>query len=234
MEPTTDEAQSSLRVQRPSKTLRQLTLDKMREAILNGHFQPGERLVERDLCAQLGVSRTIVREVLRHLESEGLVANVSNRGPIVAETSSDEAWQIYQIRAVLEAMAAQACASSPDERTTDSLRLALVDIESAYALKDPARVLEGTAEFYEILFRSAGLTIAWDVVSSLTLRINRLRSMTIKEHNRSTEGPREMRAIVEAISRGDPDAAADAARAHVLKAASIARGLLDQRDAEGR
>jgi DNA-binding GntR family transcriptional regulator len=60
--------------------LRELTLDKVREAIVSGYFKPGHRLVERDLCAQLGVSRTIVREVLRHLESEGLVANLVNNG----------------------------------------------------------------------------------------------------------------------------------------------------------
>lgn len=64
-------AGNAIRVERPTKTLRELALDKVRDAIVDGYFRPGDRLVERDLCAQLGVSRTIVREVLRHLESEG-------------------------------------------------------------------------------------------------------------------------------------------------------------------
>ncbi|WP_163535827.1 GntR family transcriptional regulator, partial [Klebsiella pneumoniae] len=62
-----------MRVDRSAKTLRELTLEKMREAIVSLRFRPGDRLVERDLCEQLGVSRTVVREVLRHLEAEGIV-----------------------------------------------------------------------------------------------------------------------------------------------------------------
>ncbi len=64
---------SSLRIDRNQKTLRELTLEKMRDAIIGQYFLPGQRLVERTLCDELGVSRTIVREVLRHLETEGLV-----------------------------------------------------------------------------------------------------------------------------------------------------------------
>ena len=86
---------SSLRVTRPQKTLRELTLDQMRNAIIDGHFKPGQRLVERDLCTQPGVSRTIVREVRRQLESEGLVATVGTRGPVVAVTTPEQALQIY-------------------------------------------------------------------------------------------------------------------------------------------
>ena len=86
------------------------------EAIEAGVYKPGDRLVERDLCTQLGVSRTIVREVLRHLESEGLVANpVNNKGPMVARLELDEARQIYEIRAALEGMAARLSCIDADE-----------------------------------------------------------------------------------------------------------------------
>lgn len=60
-----------LTVERNTKTLRQLTLEKVREAILRFHFMPGDRLVERELCKQLGVSRSVVREVIRYLEEIG-------------------------------------------------------------------------------------------------------------------------------------------------------------------
>ena len=74
------DAQPSLKVERRTTTLRELALEKMRTAILEAHFQPGERLVERSLCEGLGVSRTVVREVLRHLEAEGLVDSIPNQG----------------------------------------------------------------------------------------------------------------------------------------------------------
>ena len=73
-----DSQPDALLIDRPAKTLRQLALEKMREAILTMKFRPGERLVERALCERLGVSRSVVREVLRHLESEGLVETIPN------------------------------------------------------------------------------------------------------------------------------------------------------------
>src|SRR5215469_10859654 len=100
----------SLKVERPTITLRELALQKMRTAILDARFLPGDRLVERALCEELGVSRTVVREVLRHLETEGLVESLPNQGPIVAILDIDTAAEIYEIRALLEGDAAMACA----------------------------------------------------------------------------------------------------------------------------
>ena len=135
---------ASLMVQRPGKTLRELALARMRDALLDNHFKPGERLVERDLCDQLGVSRTVVREVLRHLESEGLVSTVGTRGPVVAQTTPEQAMQIYEIRGALEGMAARACALKGDSATTDGLQEMLDRIKSAYARNRMDLVLDAT------------------------------------------------------------------------------------------
>jgi GntR family transcriptional regulator, trigonelline degradation regulator len=221
------EGENALRVQRPLKTLRELALAKMRESILTFHFEPGVRLVERDLCAQLGVSRTVVREVLRHLESEGLVTILPNRGPIVAETSPEEALQIYEIRSALEGLAARACAERGDGEIAAALQRTLETIRAAYAAKDLAGVLAATTEFYRLLFQGADKDVAWGIVSALTLRINRLRSMTIKSAGRDVSGPDEMQTIVDAVRRRDGDAAAEAAQRHVERASLIARRILD-------
>jgi DNA-binding GntR family transcriptional regulator len=215
-----------LRVDRSAKTLRELALEKMREAILEMRFKPGERLVERDLGAQLGVSRTIVREVLRHLETEGLVATQQHRGPIVAITTADEARQIYEIRGVLEGIAARACAESKDARVVEALEARLAGIKAAYAADDLAQVLTETTEFYRILFTASRRDIAWGIVNSITVRINHLRSMTIKTPGRNVEGPLQMQRIVDAIKKGDGNGAYNAALAHVTHASSIAQALL--------
>ncbi|WLE00221.1 GntR family transcriptional regulator [Agrobacterium leguminum] len=191
---------TAIRVERPTKTLRELALDKVRDAIVNGYFRPGDRLVERDLCAQLGVSRTIVREVLRHLESEGLVANLPNKGPMVAMLDLDEAKQIYEIRGALEGMAARLCAERRDPAIVEALEVSLSHIRESY--------------------------VAWGVVNLLTVRINHLRSMTIKTKSRDTEGPAQMEKIVEAIRQGDGDAAYKAALDHVASASAIAEAVL--------
>lgn len=217
----------SLKVKRPEKTLRELTLEQMRNAIIEGHFKPNERLVERDLCEQLGVSRTIVREVLRHLESEGLVATGGTRGPVVAQTTAEQAMQIYEIRGVLEGMAARACAGPGHAAIADSLQLVLDRIRTGYAKRKMDGVLKETAEFYRLLFAGAERGVAWDIVCSLTARITRLRAMTIRSPGRSEEGPAQMQLIVDAIRDGDGDAAYRAAQAHIGIASAIARRLLD-------
>lgn len=217
---------TAIRVERPNKTLRELALDKVREAIVNGYFKPGDRLVERDLCAQLGVSRTIVREVLRHLESEGLVANLPNKGPIVARLDLDEAKQIYEVRGALEGMAARLCAESGDPSIVPALERALMEIRNSYHNKDMAGVLANTSTFYQILFGKVDRHVAWGVVNLLTVRINHLRSMTIKTENRNVDGPAQMERILDAIRRGDGPGAYQAALDHVTSAAAIAEKLL--------
>jgi DNA-binding GntR family transcriptional regulator len=217
---------AAIRVERPTKTLRELALDKVREAIVDGYFRPGDRLVERDLCAQLGVSRTIVREVLRHLESEGLVANLPNKGPIVAQLDLAEAMQIYEIRGALEGMAARLCAERSSPEIVAALEAALQGIRDSYRDKNMPGVLSHTSSFYHKLFTMVDRNVAWGVVNLLTVRINHLRSMTIKTSNRDTEGPAQMAKIVDAIRRGDGEGAYKAAMDHVAAACAIAEAVL--------
>ena len=105
------------RINHQPSTLRDVVLDHLRNAIIDGVFKPGERLVERVLCERLGVSRTVVRETLRYLDAEGLVEHIPHRGPIVASMTWAQARQIYDIRRMLETAAAMSCA----ERMTDPL-----------------------------------------------------------------------------------------------------------------
>src|SRR5271167_1412107 len=87
--------------------LRKQVLDELRQSIISGRLSPGERLVERELISMMGVSRTVIREALRQLESEGLVAIIPNKGPIVRTLTWEEAQDLYAIRAVLEGLAAR-------------------------------------------------------------------------------------------------------------------------------
>lgn len=212
----------ALRVDRSTKTLRELALEKLRDAILNLRFKPGERLVERHLCDQLGVSRTVVREALRHLETEGLVETLPHQGPAVARPDPHSIEEIYEMRALLEALAAKACAENASDRDIARLGKALDRIVAAYERGDPALVLKSTTEFYEVLFRGSGKLVAWEVVRSLNARVNFLRAMTISTPGRDKSGVAEMRRIVDAIVARDASAAHIAAIDHVRAAARLA------------
>ncbi|OUL96435.1 GntR family transcriptional regulator, partial [Paraburkholderia hospita] len=88
------------------ETLRHQVENMLRQAIMSGRFAPGARLIERELCESLGVSRTSVREALRKLEAEKLVRSVPHKGPIVAVISPQEASELYALRGLLEGFAA--------------------------------------------------------------------------------------------------------------------------------
>src|ERR1044072_1826069 len=97
----------SMRVARVAAPVRQQVAEVLRAAITSGRFAQGQRLVEKDLCELTGVSRASAREALRHLESEGLIETLPNRGPLVSRLSPRDAASIYQVRGALEALAAQ-------------------------------------------------------------------------------------------------------------------------------
>jgi DNA-binding GntR family transcriptional regulator len=217
---------TELKIDRSAKTLRELTLEKLRDAILGFSFRPGERLVERALCEKLGVSRTVVREALRHLEAEGLVESLPQQGPIVARPDPSKAAQIYEIRALLEAEAALSCAhrATPDDLSL--LEGAIDSIEKAFAEENLRKVLQGTTRFYEILFSCAEKPVAWSIVQLLNARINQLRALTISAPGRSDAAPREMRLIYEAIKAKDGRRAYNASIAHVETVAALAQEAL--------
>lgn len=218
----------SLKVQRPTATLRELALEKMRTAIIDAHFQPGERLVERSLCEILGVSRTVVREVLRHLETEGLVESKPNQGPIVAVLDFETAAEIYEIRALLEGEAAMACAQQADERLVAELAACIDQIEQAFEAQDHQKVKAHTSAFYERMFIAGKKHVAWEIVQLLIARINRLRALTIASDDRGRQAVVEMRQILTGIRNGNGADARKAAIAHVDRVAEIAQKLLAQ------
>lgn len=217
---------AALRIETPPATLREMALERMRRAIISGLFEPGARLVERTLCEQLGVSRSVIREVIRHLEAEGLVEMLAKQGPIVARLEWEDARQIYEIRAALESVAVADCAEIADEVVKVKLRRALDELQRTSSENSPAGILDATTEFYRIIFHASGNNISWDIVSRLNSRISRLRVMTLSTSNRTVSGPSQIRQIFEAIERNDPAAAAAACRAHVTAAAAIAESII--------
>lgn len=222
-----DSSTPSLKVDRSAKTLRELTLEKMHEAIFSGYFAPGERLVERKLCELLGVSRSVIREVLRQLESEGLVETIA-QGPMVARLDVGRAAQIYALRALLEGEAARVCAEKASDATLAELAALNQHIQQAFARDEFTLVMERTTAFYQCMFLGSGLEVAWEMVQSLNARINRLRAMTISSAERKAATAQEMAALVDALLRRDGAAAEKASREHIHKAAEIAIGKLSR------
>ncbi|MBY6058051.1 GntR family transcriptional regulator [Leisingera daeponensis] len=211
------------------QTLRDIVQERMREAIISGQFAPGERLVERPLCDQLGVSRTVVRETIRYLEAEGLVEILPGKGPIVAQLTWADARQIYDIRQMLETAAATACAQNITPQLAEQLKAALLELQKAVGAGVPTPMLRATTEFYRIIFDGAGHNVAWEIAQRLNGRISRLRAVTLSTAERQKPGPAHMQDICEAIVSGDAKAARTAIERHLSDAKETAERLLNEK-----
>lgn len=215
------------RIQTSAAPVREKVLQSIREAIIQGWFSPGQRLIEREICELTGVSRTSVREALRQLESEGLVDLVPNRGPIVARITAKEAVQLYQVRGALESLAGRLCAANATDDQVADLVDSIRAIEEAVATGELADLLALKDRFYSALFAGSGNDVVDKMLTGLHGRITFLRSQTLAHPGRPKEMLSELRAIVEAIEARDPDRAAEACAEHVARAAEIALASLE-------
>ncbi|MDF3841763.1 GntR family transcriptional regulator [Pseudomonas citronellolis] len=223
----------SFKVNRNPVTLREIVLDKLRGAILNFQLLPGDRLVERDLCDRLGVSRTSVREALRHLESEGLVEFADAKGPRVAIITLADACDIYELRCVLEGLIVQLFTLNAKAKDIRALERALEENRKALEEGDLQQVLDSVQGFYDVLLEGSGNRIAATQLRQLQARISYLRATSVSQANRRGASNQEMEKMVAAIKSGDPAAAHQASVDHVRAAAKVALDYLKSKQEEG-
>jgi DNA-binding GntR family transcriptional regulator len=214
-----------LKVERP-KTLKENALELLRDAITSDNLKPGERLVERSLCESMGVSRTVVRECIRHLESERLIIGVPNAGFVVASISKEEIQEIYQIRIMLECAAVRSCTLLADEATLQSLRSLYEELSENLRSGDVLQALKYTTEFYRIIFSTGGKSVSWDLVERLNGRISRLRALTLGSAGRKLKGPENIANMLAAIENKDAAQAEKICAQHLAEAAKIADQLV--------
>lgn len=211
---------------RVAAPLRRQAVDQLRLMISEQVFRPGERLIERDLCERLEVSRTIVREALRQLEAEGLVRTIPDRGPIVATLSPQETLSIYDIRALLEGLAARKFVANATVKQRRQLMQAYKRLEQAFDKGDPRLVARVKTEVYGILAEGAGSEVLMEMLRQLQSRIAMLRLMTLSSPGRLPEARREVDAMIKAIERNDGEAAFAACVEHVESASRVAQRIV--------
>ena len=129
------------------QTLRSRVEDKLRQAIVSGQLKAGEKLIERELCEMLGVSRPSVREALRRLEAEKLIVIVPHRGPEVAAITLQEARDLYALRRLLESFAAHEFTRLASDEQVKQLAKTVRRLREAGQKKLTAGVLEAKTEF---------------------------------------------------------------------------------------
>lgn len=211
----------SLTIQREASSLRQQVTDRLREAILDGRLAPGARLVERELCSLLDVSRTLLREALQHLQAEGLIVVVPHRGPSVARIDAAEAREIYQVRESLEALAGAGFARHASEAQRRALRQALRELAGAARSAQPARLLAAKNRFYATLLEGCGNRVVGQLLTQLNNRVMPLRRLSLAQPGRLAHTLAELEAVVDAVEARDARRAGRLCAAHVRAAAAV-------------
>jgi DNA-binding GntR family transcriptional regulator len=218
------------------KNLADRVADQLRDTIHNGGYAPGERLVERRLASELGVSHIPVREALTRLTEEGLVERLPRRGCRVAAIGGKDLRDLSSLRVLLEQYVAERAMDNWTPKAERSLRDLVAQMEAAADRGDTARLSDLDVRFHEQLWALTDHAILVDLVAQLRGRISGfLRAAT------TALEPEALRAhaaahtrLLDALASGDKAAARRAMRRHIEDAARrIEAGLPDETRAAG-
>lgn len=204
----------------------------LRDAILNGRFLPGARLRQTDLADQLGISRTPIREALGRLQQEGLVDLLQGGGVRVCILDLDEAAQLYDLREVLDGLAARLAAARATPAALSRLDRALGRMRQCLARQDANQWFGAHVAFHDEIFRASGHGRLGSFSGLVRLSIQRFHPLLLKTPHRLEDAFREHREIHEAIVARDGERAERLARTHIANAKAIvldvmARGTQD-------
>lgn len=185
------------------------------DKILNGELLPGTPLDETTLAERYGVSRTPVREALRELAAAGLAVHRPHRGAVVAEVTEARLLEMFQVMADLESL----CAGYAAEQITPAERQHLVDIHAEakelVRLGDLEAYTEANDAFHNFIYAASHNGFLAETALNVRRRVSPFRRAQFRTLGRLAVSHEEHDRVVQAILRGDKDAAAREMRAHL-------------------
>lgn len=204
-----------------AKSLVDVVAERIEEAIISGALEPGSRLSEQGLAAQLGVSRGPLREAIRRLEGRKLLERTPNIGVRVAAMSPADLIELLQIREALEGMAAGLAATNMTEAEVAGLTELLSRHAEQKALKEGTGYFQESKDYdfhFRIVTGSRNERLAAMLLGDLyyLLRVYRYKSST--KPGRARDALAEHKAIVAAIAARDAEGAERAMRLHLANA----------------
>ncbi|MGB3864395.1 MAG: GntR family transcriptional regulator [Xanthobacteraceae bacterium] len=199
--------------------LRSRVAERLRQAITSGQLKAGEHLRERELCEQLGVSRTSIRESLRILESEGLINSIPNKGVVVSAMTLKESQDVYDTRAALEGLLVRQFVRNATDQQIAKLIEIVDTIKKHNANFKVDRFVKLKQRFYDLIIEGADNQIAANALRAIHARVARLWVTSLTNPERADRSEVEIRALVSAIQDRDEEAAVKACADHIASAA---------------
>ena len=200
---------------RTGMTLTERVYTTIKEAILDLKLQPGSPLVEDELARQLGTSKTPVRDALFTLERDGLVTKIPYKGTYVSEISLRDATEIFELRAVLEGLAARLATDTFGPAEFAEAERLLNTADQARARGDREAASQLGAQFHWLILQQAENRRLKPILAKLEEQLRRLRRLSDLRQGRLEKSAREHRAILDCLRARDPFATEAAMRNHL-------------------
>ena len=195
--------------------LRDVVFNTLREAILRGDLVPGERLMELQLAAKLGVSRTPTREAIRMLEQEGLAITIPRKGAIVAGMTEKDMQDVLEIREALEELSVQvACDKITDEEIAQ-LEKNMKNFELSLKIGDLKKMAQADVEFHDVIYQATDNPRLISMLNNLREQMYRYRVEYLKNPQNHEQLLKEHEAIYRGIVEKDKDAVTNTIRKHI-------------------
>jgi len=205
----------------------------LRHGIMDGALAPGGRLRSDALANELRVSRTPVREALRKLEAEGLVARSGSR-LIVRAFSEQDLTELFFVREALEGMAARLAAENGTPSEIAEIGELLEDMETARQRGDLGALRRLTGEFHQLVCRASHNNRLLQSLKALLDSVRQMQTSTLYSEGRAAEALQEHRELLAAIAARDGDKAERLAREHRRRTLELRKDMLREQRREDR
>ena len=206
--------------------LRDVVFNTLREAILRGDLQPGERLMELQLASKLGVSRTPIREAIRMLEQEGLAVTMPRKGAEVAKMTLKGMEDVLEIRGALDELASQLACERITEEQLVRLEERKKDFEVSLKSGDVKLIAEADVNFHDVIYEATGNPKLVILLNNLREQIYRYRVEYIKDANNHPILIKEHEAIYQSLLHRDEEEAVVSIREHVANQATAVKEVI--------
>ncbi len=210
--------------------LRDVVFQTLREAILKGDLRPGERLMELQLAAKLGVSRTPIREAIRMLEQEGLAVTIPRKGAEVARMTEKNMEDVLQIREALDDLAVQVACDKMTEQQLKNLALAMKNFENAIQTGNLSKIVAYDVEFHDIIYESTDNPKLVTLLSNLREQIYRYRVEYLKGKENYPMLIKEHETILEALREKNKERVVEAMHSHIRNQAETVKNIIREQE----
>lgn len=207
--------------------LRDVVFNTLREAILRGDLQPGERLMEIQLANQLGVSRTPIREAIRMLEQEGLAITIPRKGAVVAGMSEKDMEDVLEIREALEELAVKIACDKITDAQIEELLAAKKEFEKQLSSGDLKKLAQADIAFHDVIYKATDNQRLILMLGNIREQMYRYRLEYLKNDAHHDEVIEEHEQICEALSKRDKGSVAENVKKHISNQVDAIRHIID-------